>query len=174
MKMKFEIWWKYLPILSISTIYTHVYVVLARVFRNLRQSTVDTKYFVFYVRIILQFFRIFAPCVLCLPFRVAYLQCGFVRGQQSPKYQTTLLTYRTFNNPSLLANGTQTTSNKFTDDSSRRSIGSAEISWNGRKWRSALFLSLRPIRPALKPHHRDYQRDSRFVLRHYRWIKVSV
>ena len=95
------------------------------------------------------------------------------RDQQSPKYQTTLLTYRTFNNPSLLANGTQTTSNKFTDDSSCRSyrVGPKfrETSVNdGRRCSPTTLRSPASIRPALKPHHRDYQRDSRFVLRHYR------
>lgn len=65
------------------------------------------------------------------------------RGQQSPKYQTTLLTYRTFNNPSLgerNANNIEQIYRRLRPcrerEREREAGGSAEISWNGRKWRA--------------------------------------
>lgn len=106
------------------------------------------------------------------------------RGQQSPKYQTTLLTYRTFNNPSLgerNANNIEQIYRRLRPCREReKREGRPKFRETGANDGPPLVLplslslalphSVRPpahlspsIRPALKPHHRDYR--ARFEIR---------
>lgn len=77
------------------------------------------------------------PC----PFNEPYLPRDSVWSEVSKvqnikeRFQSTALS--TSSPP--FANGTQTTSNKFANDSSNRNMGPDRISWNGRKWRPAWF-----------------------------------
>lgn len=81
------------------------------------------------------------PHISSLPF-VFTVAMPSVHGQQSPRYQTTLLTHRTFNKPVSctllfpsppLPNEMQTTSNKFTDGYERNG---GQNSWNGAQMTS--------------------------------------